>query len=475
MRAGQDCYVVQDENPYASGHKKRPRGPRSTRTVQYTSNLDTIPQRPLIDLKSEAIVYYLQYHMHTLKDASNMFEGVSYVFLPFWTSGAECPILDLALSSIALAVFSRTRQHPPAAIEASMKYHRLLQIMQQTVISLDEGNIGVCLLAIHFMSRYEQVVYRPSHLDLKTPFATRRQSFSHHDGALAILKIWKDHLSHSEPVTDVIKHTRRGMIRSAILRNLALPEWILDGTTFGEHGLELDYDCIIVRIVDLRHRLSELLKETGTQGTSPELASVAEELNKEAQDIDKSLQDWRAQLPSSWRYQQQHTLTNPDVLPARDFYSPMVFSYSSPACAAVWNQYYSMGMLITSTRLRILKLCHLSSDDFAHEQQQLECVSRMKFMGNDLASTVPFCLQRFKVIDNPNPSSHPQNLITLNANEEIRPRIANLAIWPLSLASCLEYVDVDQKLWFRSELARLGRMVGDTVLECAETGLLPEL
>lgn len=120
-------------------------------------------------------------------------------------------------------------------------------------------------------------------------------------------------------------------------------------------------------------------------------------------------------------------------------------------------------MLINSTRLRVLKLSRPDSDDFAYEQR-LDCLSHMKTVANDLASSVPFCLQRFKVTDMPNSSSH-QNLITLNTNEDVKPYMAGLTIWPLTIASSLGDVDVKQKLWVGSDLARLGRKVGIRVLE----------
>jgi hypothetical protein len=145
------------------------------------------------------------------------------------------------------------------------------------------------------VDRYEDIAHRPSHLSLKAPFTARLQGFSYHDGALAILKVWKDHLSHSQPATDVIKHTRRGLIKPALMRNLALLEWMLEGAFFGEHGLELEYDCIVVQTASIRQRLATLLKKTGPQRISHELTSTtAEELNKEARDIDKVLQDWIA-------------------------------------------------------------------------------------------------------------------------------------------------------------------------------------
>jgi hypothetical protein len=84
------------------------------------------------------------------------------------------------------------------------------------------------------------------------------------------------------------------------MRNLSLPKWILEGVIFREHSLELEYNCIVVQIASVSQRLVTLLKKTGSQRTSYELTSTAEELNKEAQDIDKALQNWTGHFPSTW-------------------------------------------------------------------------------------------------------------------------------------------------------------------------------
>jgi hypothetical protein len=119
MRAGQACSVVHIENSYASGQKKRPRGPRSTPTAELTGNLNAFLQHPCVDLKTQAIGYYLHYHLQTLKNIPNISTGTSVDFVLVWMSRAECLILDLVVSSIALAVFSRTQQHPLAAKDIS--------------------------------------------------------------------------------------------------------------------------------------------------------------------------------------------------------------------------------------------------------------------------------------------------------------------------------------------------------------------
>lgn len=472
MGAGKAGSVIHVENSYASGQIKRPRGPRSFSPVDLRSNKDDVLLGPLINLKDQAIAYYIHHHFQIPHKVTNVTKGISDDFLPVWIFKADCTILNLAVSSMALAVFSHTKQHPQAAIQASMEYNHLLHITQNQIVSLEKESIDVWLLATHFMSRYEQATYRPDAFNPKASFGVRLRSFLHHDGALAILKFWKDHLSQQQPVTDVIKHTRRSMIRSALIRNTALPKWIIDGVSFGEHGLELEYDCIIIRIISIRQKLFTLhLERNDIHSVSDEFFSAVQKLNDEARDVDKALRDWTAHFPGTWCYQ-RHNLPNSHLLDNRYFYSSTVFSFSYSTYAAVWGQYFAASLLINSTRLKILDLNGLNSDNFVDEQR-LGCLSRIEIMGNDLASTVPYCLQRFEVVDNLN--SPPLHSITLNTKDDVKPYVASTIAWPLSIASSIDNVDIKQRLWFQSGLGHIGRMIGDRVLQSAETHRWVEL
>lgn len=104
----------------------------------------------------------------------------------------------------------------------------------------------------------------------------------------------------------------------------------------------------------------------------------------------------------------------------------------------------------------------------------MECLSHMKIMANGHASSLSFYLERFKATERANSSSH-KTSITLNTTGDIKPFLASLTVWPLTIAPSLGDVDVDQKSWFRSELARVGRKIGARVLECAETDRWLEL
>lgn len=423
------------------------------------------------DMKMYAMAYYMHNYVQAPYNVPDIVKDVTRGCLAFLPPRPWCPFLELAVSSLALAMFSRTQNYPSAALVASATYHRLLKVAQSAIHYLTPDNFDSCLLAVFFMGRYEDSVYRPV---TETPFVHASPSFLHHDGALAILKVWNDRLSRDRPATNVINHTRRGLIRSALMRNAALPHWIHDGAFFGEHGLELEYDRIIIGLVNLRHRLFALVDEITARGESAQTRStvILEELESESHILDVDLETCISHIPPAWHQLQQHTLSNVDLpsWPSSDFYSPTLYSYPNPAYAAFWGQYKATKMLIKSTRLRILAL---------HNPNNLslkkKLLSDMHSVSEDLAAIVPFALQRFKLIDDTSSSSSPGSSVTLNLEAEIKPIDTSLVIWPLTIASGLEYVDSQHKAWFKAQLARLGRLVGFGILETAETDQWLEL
>jgi len=375
-------------------------------------------------------------------------------------------MVDLALSSIALASFARTQRHPPAAKEAILTYYHLLKTMQERVaqvgfLSLDEHRIDACLLTAGLMGRFEGIKSHLGRFSLENSAALLRK-WTHHNGAVVILKVWNDNPGH-KPATHIIKQSRRAMIRYCLLRNLPLPDWIMNGFRFGECGLELDFDRITVRMMSLHFALVNTKRENCLNTTT------VEELNEEARDLDEAIRDWLAQMPSTCCHQ-QYVLAELDPVPRKYFHSSTIYSYASHSHSAVWGQYFATRLLISSTRLRILKLGRQNQNqlvNLAHEQQRLECITQLNTMADSLASTMPFCLERFTV------DSSRQNSISLNHSDDIKPYLANSVVWPLTIASCVEGVDTEQQLWFRSELARLGRITGDSALQIVETDQRP--
>lgn len=373
-------------------------------------------------------------------------------------------MVDLAFSSMALAVFSRTQQHALAATEASSRYQSILRLAQERVARFssslsDERDIDACLLAILLMGRYEGVIYRPGNPDLKHSFSSL-PIWSHHKGAMAILRFWYDHLNRT-PATSLIRDTRRGLIRSSLLINLRIPDWMLDGIRFGERDLEQDYDRIFVRTVNLQYASASLQQKKRLDITQ------IEGLSHEADELDKALQSWVTKFPNKWSYQ-RHVLRDFDPRRKTHFYSSVVYSYSRPGYAAVWNQYYALGILINGIHLRMLGLIPLEQVADSNHERRRACINRLQTMADSLASSIPFCLESFKILDTPK-SLPCESSITFNTDKEIKPYLAVLAVWPLTVASIIDGIDFQQQQWFKSQLAHIGKATGEGVLESVKT------
>ena len=375
-------------------------------------------------------------------------------------------MVDLALSSMALAVYSRTQRHPAAAAEASSNYHRLLQVAQKRISHVQsqaptEISIDICLLGAFLMGRYENVIHNFKDNEFTKSFASP-QSWSHYDGMMAILKIWSES-SNPYPATFIIKQTRRQVVKLSLLRRTSLPSWIKDGCRYGERGLELGYDRIMVRTIDLCHKLRNSREENDFHETRMEY------LRSEAQELDEALQDWVAQISRVYPYR-QHVLVESDSRSsrARHIYSSKVYSYSKADHAAIWLEYFAARLLVNHLWLGVFETSHpAASANLSHEAQRLACIAILQEMADSLASSIPYCLGKIKAIGGQSLVDRPS--VEVATDDEITPYLVNWVAWPLTVASAIKHIDVDQQLWFRSELARLGRAIGDGVLQCADS------
>lgn len=364
-------------------------------------------------------------------------------------------MVDLALLAMALAIFAKSQHHEPAATEASKRYCGVLKVAQEKVArlsssTLDEHDIDSCLLAVSLMSRYELAAHHPGVYD------SSMQSCSHYNGALAILKVWFDRLRDKSP-TFIIKLTRRELIKSAIIRNRKLPDWLLDGTQFGEHDEDLGYYRIVSRLCKLNYAFKSL------QQHYPRLGEV-DELDIEARKLDKMLQDWAAHVPVTCS-PQRHSITQPKLgpLPRKHFYSSTVYIYPKNGNAAAWCQYYAVRMLVNSIRVGILGMS--LEPPMEYKRQRLDRISEIRAMADSIVASIPFCLKRVEM-DSSSLNSRPS--VNISADEEIKPHSASLLVWPLTIASGIKELDAEQQIWLRSELAAFGEITGDGILDTSE-------
>ena len=376
-------------------------------------------------------------------------------------------MVDLALSCMSLAVYGRTQSNAVAVSNASSRYYRLIQVVQDRIGQVEkasvsgsvrEWEIDACLVTVYFLGRYDGAVHSNADNDSQKPFEYF-SGWSHRDGSTAILKVWYDHLSHNAPGV-IVKETRRGLIRSTFLRNIPVADWMLDGSRFGEQGLELEYDQIFCRILNLHYRYTK--SNTKKNQILPE----AIDLSSEAQELDKALENWSRLIPETCSYK-RHVLEQPGAYPQRNFYSPEAFTFASAGHTALWNQYFTARILINSTYLRILGigLHSMCSEYYRHQVEG--ATAHLKTMGECLAATIPFGLGRLTI--DASDSGSAKSVTLAPKDQEIKPSQADLLVWPLSVASCLEGIDSKQQKWFQAELASIGRIVGDGILASAES------
>ena len=300
-------------------------------------------------------------------------------------------------------------------------------------------------------------MYQSTHLKQKH-IRTSVHSWSHHDGALAILKVWSDNMRDTAP-SIIVKQSRRGLLRSALLRNYSIPVWVQDGARFGENGIDLSFDEILVRVVKLRHAYKTLVQHRDLE------VELVETLNNEARDLDKASRMWEAELPQKWTYT---THSIPGAWPRTGLYSLILYTYSRRCYAAVWLQYFAVRMLVMDTLLSLLHITCAkdpSVRNSSHQQELLKCRTQLKLIIDGLASTIPFSLGRINLgmTNDKNSMLAP----TLNSDESIPPHLAIHAVWPLAVALNLDGVELEMRQWFRGTLVRLGSVLGDGSLECA--------
>lgn len=446
-------FPIHFENPYASGDSKRPRGPRASLTIL----------APQVDWESRALAYYRQYHLQTVTEVTSISGGLAECVAEWAASGKVNIMVDLALSSMALAIFSRTQRNPTAAVQATSNYQRLLATTQDQIsrLSLQTSDEGVdsCLLAAFLMSRFEGANQGCAASTKALTSFESLSAWSHHDGAMAILRHWFNHPRRGPP-SFIVQRSRRGLLRSSLLRNRPLPAWMKDGSIYGEYGVELDFDRIIVQIIGLLHRIQKLRQSNGKP------CSEVARLRTEARELDTALDAWAAQIPPDCTYEKRCCTEN-SPRPRLHWYSSAVSIHRTSGNAAAWCHYFAVRMLINNARLKVLAITSEGPIGVDSERETKTSSAQLNAAAEDLAASIPACLELV-----PSRAAIQANGLRnpiLKKLDVINPSNASLTAWPLTIASSLEQLDSGQKAWFKAELAEIGRITGDGILEFADT------
>lgn len=424
--------------------------------------MSSIRRSPSRDVQSEAVAHYIRYHLAPENGQSTMEVSIREIMLSMWTSH---PALEFAVSSVSAAIFSKVKCQPLAATQASISYQKSLNALQTTLPDICKNNVDACLLTILFLARYEDSIYTPLSNGQLTRIR-RPSSHQHLVGATACLEHWLNCLSTVQAPSSVITHTRRNLTKAALLGQFELPNWLRDGALFGERGIELELDYVLIRLICVRGHIFNLLEDKTTSPQLPlQILSSLEALHKEAQAIDKALLDWMNSYPGN-TYHVKHKLASNRRWSKNNFYHPHLYVHEDYNQAAIHVQHCGYRMLtnhLLNLTLEVMEKC----PSYAASSKSLEYRRTMSCLAYDLASTIPFCLRRFTVSNEPGPFD---DNITIAGYQETEPYVASLVATPLVIASTTMYIDAAYTNWFASQLANIGRLTGYGLIESVGTG-----
>ncbi|KAK9234054.1 C6 zinc finger domain-protein [Lipomyces kononenkoae] len=467
-RNGRTCYgyrqafsVLHDENIYASRHQKRPQGPRAN-AESSASLISTSLSR---DLHSEAVAYFIHCHLDPTTNTPLMMGPPTKALLSNWNSS---PVLELAASSTALVLFSRTKKYPPAAKLAFDSYQKSLTTLR-TALSVPECiDIDACLLAVCLLGRYEDAVFTFDQ-GIGIPFEESMQNRRHLIGAIALLEYWVNCPSGTKVPTDTIKYARRTLRKAAIFGQIDLPDWLRDGALFGEQGIMRDLDRILFRAINVRSQLTSVSKwQPGSQLSCLETMSTLRAIQREISAIDMALIECRA-LHADISPCTQHTLAAHRVYSKQHFFHPRVYSHQSYAKAAHCAHCYGYRILVNHLLMCTLRLLATYSP-FQPRNPLVECQHTIDYLTEELTSIIPFGLDRFKISDDPGLFG---DHITIKSDEDRRLYVAELMTLPLLITSTSDSVRMEYTDWFRSQLGDTGRLLGYGIMESATSSSWP--
>lgn len=417
------------------------------------------------DFQSEAIAYYMRKHLEPVNDAASVLETPLNALLAAWQS---TPALPLAVSSVALVVFSRMRKYPPAAARASLTYQESLPLLKFDLSALNPDNINACLLTICYMSRYEDSIHNIS-ANSSLGNSTPPQSRPHYAGIMAVLLYWRDVISNTQPPTEAVKYARRVLRKVTLFGLVDIPDWLMDGAVFGELGGELELDQIIIRLISLRAQVDEItIQLCGTHFSSDDLKRL-KFIDQELRAIDTALLSWlERSAESACSTNMQRTFSSDRALRRDKFFGHRIHIYTNQGDAALHAQYYGYGLLARHLRVRVLELMEACSQPHAISKTLItEARDDILSLADGLASTIPFCLERVSGSERPGPFG--DGIVIREGNSGV-PGTTEPAILPLMIVSAIPNLDNEYSAWFRSQMADIGRITGYGFMLSLSTG-----
>ncbi|KAH8654583.1 hypothetical protein BGZ60DRAFT_157056 [Tricladium varicosporioides] len=498
-------FIFLSENEYAVGQRKRPRGPNvkpgsniqphflaslSPNEHQITpiqnSQLFEEPdniQLPLVSrgleipLDDQAFTYYWRNYVEVPPGFPEIVDGhMCAIASSYKTQGQT--VLSLAVSAVSHATFGRSQKSSAVVAASNTKYAKALLRTNAALTDPVEALSDEVLLAVMLLSFYENSVMDKASNNLGRGLQVMAsRSFTHHDGAMAMLNFRRQQNYRSARNVGLDKLVRRQLIRSLLLRSQPLPPWLRNGAQFGESGVALNFDKCMVVGAKLRHQASKVLHDTTFSPISQAYDEVTKlhDLFAETKALDSLMAIWEKSLPMEDRYS-VHKIqqSRVDETAQRIFDVENVHIYPTVGHAGMWNRYRTLRIAINDIMVKVL--AKIGGPEPTNVLFRGDCIKvRIEHLTEDLCASIPYMLGLIETRYVPlggdmaafiKPPTSPK--------ETASATIASLLCWPLAMTTMIPSIPQRHRKYLKARLLEVSEIVDDGVLETLASASLDE-
>ncbi|RDW57195.1 hypothetical protein BP5796_12645 [Coleophoma crateriformis] len=447
------------ENAFAQGKPRRPwKRPanESRRDITAAATPSTLIARTLtIPVETHAFNYFVQSFTVWPNEMPDIGQDYLTYALAHYDRARPDSSLHLAVSAFSLASFGRARRVSRALEAAHGFYARSITTTQKELSELADENLDHLVVATLLMSQYENTMYgaeRESNQDIAsaTPDEVGSRFWKkicHYEGTMGLLRMRQQRGLQNLPLYRAV---RRPVLRACILRGKVVPDWLQDGSQYGEEGPALDLDLLMIRVAALRCASLKIFRDENPDPLSP--CKEVEYATMEAQNLETALTLWPHDLPEEWKFS---AISTESSMPSKTNFADTnyVHSYTTHGHAAVWIRYLAVCLIVSSIHMRLLSISSHSKPQRPAFTTQLEaCQERIDLLAAHMCRSVPFFFSSRNATD---------------PKDEIMLKFATLLTWPLTVAISIEAIPLAQKQWLQRRLKSVAVVLADGVIQSA--------
>ncbi|KAH8660424.1 hypothetical protein BX600DRAFT_438635 [Xylariales sp. PMI_506] len=439
---------------FAQGQPSRPRKSPTCNEKEGEQVIDMLPSIS-IPVETYAFHYWANNWIALPHERPDMgFEYLTYV--PARLEGS------LAASSLRLAVSATMKG-------AECYYSKCIVQTRRELKGLSAIHMDDLIIATMLMTNYENIMYQDLGCspDQADEVGSRFwKDICHYIGTAGLIQLQQQ--SSQPQDLALYRAVRRPIVRAAMLRGMPVQQWLSEGSVYGEEGLPLRLDQLMIRVTKLRSRFINLMRQS-TRELKMQMGTL-NDLAEEAEDVDFALLSWKQGISTEWEFS-KHPVENCRIAAHHDItFGNIIPSYATLSHAAVWNRYRAVRLIVTSIRMKLLNT--------SQQDQMLEvplnfemnsCQETINSLIMDICHSVPFFFSSgHKTVDMGN--SRTRTNFHRSFNPKMQPKTAIFLTWPLIVAVSTEAAPILEKQWLRRKLEMIGKDTGNAVLVKITTG-----